>query len=802
MLSGCFGTRHLSDGEKRIYHQQIDAPKHINNGVLKEQLTQQANKTILPFVPTSLTIGFYYFGNMFYKPEKYEARKTKVAEKYDKRIARTDNDRRINTLEYKKQQMLDRLEAKIQNGNTLMQWGEPVVVFDSTQLGPSAQRIETYLFSKGYFDASVSTSTEQASWHKKMVNITYSVETGIPYYFDSIIYFTQNDLRIDSLLNASEPMSYIHRGDVYDEEKLSRERERIDLLLKDNGYYNFSRQYVEFNLDTSSLSGRRIIFMANIRPPDRGVMHPIYRVDSIRFTADANVIRPGDERMNEVYNNILFRYFTDDYSPKILSPRVAVRPGTLYSRSRTLQTQQQLAKLEAFKFVNINYDTSGGYFITNIFTSPLSRYEWSNEAGVNVTEGYPGPFYNLNLKRRNLFGGLENLDFNGRIGFEGVSSALQTENIYRSIEAGVNTSLTLQKFLFPLNRAAQARFGNYNPRTRIQVGYAYTNRPEYTRSNASGSFTYLWETRRTTELFLTLTNINVISTPFKTAQFDSLLLDQEQRGNLSLSRSFNPSFVSSMIFGIGWNNNYRNSETNSSYIRAQIESGGTSLNFLSTDPITDRGLEYFQYLRFSFDFRRNIILNRTTTLAWRVNTGMAYPYSDNKTLPYEKFFFAGGSRSIRAWRPRRLGWGSLPPSVSEDIKEDGYFDYSFERPGEILLEGSIELRKDLFGFVEGAAFIDAGNVWLFRELQRPEGITYGTTQFRINEFYKQLGIGTGFGLGFDFTFLILRFDVGIKVYDPARPPGERFVLDDLKFFKPFGQGKEPVIYNIGIGYPF
>jgi hypothetical protein len=63
-------------------------------------------------------------------------------------------------------------------------------------------------------------------------------------------------------------------------------------------------------------------------------------------------------------------------------------------------------------------------------------------------------------------------------------------------------------------------------------------------------------------------------------------------------------------------------------------------------------------------------------------------------------------------------------------------------------------------------------------------------------------VGTGFGLRFDFSFLVLRFDVGIKVVDPAREPGDRFMLTRAKFFKPFGVDKEPVIYNIGVGYPF
>jgi outer membrane protein assembly factor BamA len=258
-----------------------------------------------------------------------------------------------------------------------------------------------------------------------------------------------------------------------------------------------------------------------------------------------------------------------------------------------------------------------------------------------------------------------------------------------------------------------------------------------------------------------------------------------------------------------WNKDYGTYDKNAVFIRAQLESGGTSLNFISPSLITNQGLQYFKYLRVNFDFRRIRILSKWATLAYRVNSGVVYSYAENPTLPYEKFYFAGGSNSVRAWRPRRLGLGSLPPRHTTDPVNNGTFNYQFEKPGEILLEGSVELRGKLIGFIDGALFVDAGNVWNFR---RPIGETgAGNSQFQINTFYKQFGIGTGFGLRFDFTFLILRFDVGIKAYDPARDPGDRFVLNRARLFGPYAKRvgdneyvniKEPAIYNVGIGFPF
>jgi outer membrane protein assembly factor BamA len=252
-----------------------------------------------------------------------------------------------------------------------------------------------------------------------------------------------------------------------------------------------------------------------------------------------------------------------------------------------------------------------------------------------------------------------------------------------------------------------------------------------------------------------------------------------------------------MSFSVTWNqHDYGAAKTNSFFIRGSVESGGTFLNIWEPQIIQKENLQPFKYLRANVDLRRNQYFGKNSQVAFRINSGIGYAYSSNKVLPYEKNFFVGGSNSVRAWRPRRLGQGTKPPTLSGDPTGNGLFDYRFEKPGDILLEGSVELRQKLFGFVNYALFVDAGNVWSLSSISDPKA------KFKPGQFYNEFGVGTGFGLRFDFTFLILRFDVGIKAYDPARPDGNRFVLDKVKFFKPFGTDREPVIYNIGIGYPF
>lgn len=755
----------------------------------------------------------YYAGEKRYDPEEFVHKKEEVEKKFDARIARTSSQRKINNLQFRKQKKIDKYNSRIEKGNLFMQWGEPIAVYDSALVNITINRFRNYLFSEGYFENEV---TANVSGIGKFVRVKYEVKVSKPYVIDSIFYRI-SDSAVYDLVTRDARNSLIRKGERYDEDNFTAERERIDLFLKDNGFYDFSRQYIDFNVDTTLLDNRRVAVMMTVREPAKRGYHKQFTVDSVRFTTDAGVTMPGAERHERTYRDVQYQFYEDNYNLKILSQRVFLAPGNLYSRTNTFETQRQLANLDAYKFVNVNYDSSGGKFLANIFTSPLDRYEWSNEVGVNVTEGFPGPFYNLNFKKRNLFGGLENFELNGRIGIEGVASATEDLNVYKSTEAGINTAVIFPQFLWPFRNATQIRLGKYNPKTRLSVGYNYTDRPEYKRTSTTFSNTYTWQNQRTTLYSLALTNISLINSEIKLDSFRVLLDTLNRQGNYNLARSFEPSFVSSMIFSITWNRNYGTFDRNAVFIRAQFEPGGTTLNLINPDFITKQGLQYFKFMRFNFDFRQIRILNSWASFAYRVNSGVAYSYGSDRSLPYEKYYFAGGSNSIRAWRPRRLGLGTVPPGISKNPESDGLFNYQLERPGEILLEASMELRSKLFGFVGGAIFLDAGNTWLFSQqtrLNEESGELEpvpGNTKFRIDSFYKELGIGTGFGLRFDFTFLVLRFDVGIKMFDPARPEGERFVLDKAKFFRPFATKldngtftniKEPVIYNIGIGYPF
>jgi outer membrane protein assembly factor BamA len=280
-------------------------------------------------------------------------------------------------------------------------------------------------------------------------------------------------------------------------------------------------------------------------------------------------------------------------------------------------------------------------------------------------------------------------------------------------------------------------------------------------------------------------------------------LRDENRGNpTAYERSFQPYFISSMNFMLLYNSNNYNHTLDAAYLRLFVEEAGVIGNALfRKDPPVGNNLTYFKYGRINADFRRYFKLSRTNFLVSRINVGIAKPIYGATALPYDKYFYAGGGTSVRAFRPRRLGPGSyfLPAldTLGKQVYVDGIAqkDENIEQPGELLIEGNLEYRFNIFGFWNGALFADAGNVWFLTRESAPEN-----SLFALNRFYKEFGVGAGFGFRFDFNFLIARFDIATRIYDPSTLlQKDRFIPGNYGLSNII---RKKTVLNLGIGYPF
>ena len=230
LLSSCIGTKHLKEDESLLYKQHIKAPKGINTDDLNDLYAQSANRKILG-TPLAPLVWIHYQGKKRFDPKKYENKIRKTEKKFDAKIAKAKTDKKVNNLQFRKQSKLAKFNDRIINGNQFMQWGEPVAVFDSTKVSLTVLRFKEYLFSHGYFQNKVDFKTTNIA---RLVNVRYTIEPGKPYILDTV-YFKVKDSAIYYLLMANVEFSLLKIGDQYNQDKIVKERERIDLLLKASG---------------------------------------------------------------------------------------------------------------------------------------------------------------------------------------------------------------------------------------------------------------------------------------------------------------------------------------------------------------------------------------------------------------------------------------------------------------------------------------------------------------------------------------------------------------------------------------
>lgn len=796
MLQACSLSKNVPEGKYVLFENKIEGNERSNKNELSELFQQEPN-TRIPLFNSSLGVTIYRMGLPFYDSSKVEA-KLQDKIKNNEILIAAQNELERESKEWKKtlkeiekkETQIENLEEKKEFGNLLMRTGNPLVILDSADIQTTVEQQKNYLINNGFFDAEIDYSVKTK---KKKAYVSYEIEEKEPYLIDSFYTNSQNE-EIIQLLKNNNTESNLKVGQIYTQDDAISERQRIETLLKNNGFYMFSKSYIEYNvyMDTST---RKLDIEQLILKPSFTEKHKVFTIDSITFKINSPSNDIIDQHIRSQYRNIDFDFYRAQYSAKLFSSRVFFEEGEVYNRDDFLETQKQLNNLDLFRFLNISFDTLGNSLTAKIFSQPNQKYQLTNQLGLSITEQLPGPFFSTSLRNRNFFSSGEILEFNFRAGLEGVASATD-QGVYQSREIGTSASIIFPRFLIPFWPQSLQKFGRYNPNTRTLIGYNHTNRPEYTRNGLNGLLAYSWATRNNRQQFtLNLADVNYIRTPNITPEFLDVLQELSDQGN-NLIWSFLPSFVSSVSAQSIINfNRYGNFQLNKAgLLRLFVESGGTTLNFLNIDEIDDNTeIANFQWLKLQADWRRYYPLDKKQTLAYRVNFGIAQPYGvSNGILPYEKYFFAGGGTSIRAWQARRLGPGSYTPPTLEN----GLFDYRNEQPAEMIFETMFEYRRNLFGYFDMALFIDAGNAWnIGIENSRPG------SDFRFDRFYKEIAIGTGIGLRMDFDFLIIRLDMATKARDPAQPEGERWILDNISFKRPLGQ-KGQTVFNFGIGYPF
>lgn len=814
ILAGCTRGTELRRGEYLLAKQTIKGNKEIPNEELEALLPQESNRVLItqPITPFLWVYQIARPDFLLYKKPRFERELREYQAQIDRLKSTPDSlrDRRFLRKVGRIERKAEHNKLAIEQGHWWMRVaGEPPAIVTAEDARTNAANLQTFLrTNRGMFDDSVHYRLDTLKFRR--VKVVYDIHQGKPYKVDKVTFLVK-DPRIDSLIRHARGARHLRSGDRVDERNFAAERDRIERLLKDQGYFGFSKENITFSgtYDTSLAEPLKHKMDVRVLIDSFPSRYPYYTLNSVTFVVDGRDPNEPSQRLDSTtYNGIRYIFAGKKYSTRLLDTKVRVRPNQTYSLTLHNETLRRLGTLDQFKFPSITYDTLFYHRLNAlIYAQPLKRFELTSEVGMNVYQGLPGPFLNGALRIRNFLQGLEMLEIAGKAGYDGQPGFTQSSQNLRfndqNFEAGINASLIFPQLLVPGNMLF--RYNNGSPRTQVGIGYSFSDRKDFRRTGFKLAMNYSWQISPKETFYFTPFDINLINTSRQSSEFTAFLLQQRANGN-NLIYTFNRSFVSSLSGSYVYSDNNLNAFRKTRYLRVFVESGGTTLNLLSKkkqDELTDSdALKFYKFLKTSIDYRLYVPLrNRGRSMfVVRGFVGLGWEYSSGGVLPYEKAFFAGGANSMRGWNPRKLGLGGV--AASFDTLKSGAItpSYKFERPGDFQLEINAEWRFPLFrlfGDFNGALFMDAGNVWLLRGNQ-------ANAIFKVGTFLSQTALDAGFGLRFDKSFFILRADWGIKLYEPGRPKlgggTGQWVIGDL-FDKSF-EGRYRPELRFGIGYPF
>jgi outer membrane protein assembly factor BamA len=754
LLASCTATKYVPEDEYLLHDYKIQAGKgDFDKQMLNDYVKQKPNKRIL----------FWRFYLSLYN------------------LSNPDKDNGFN--------------------NWLRRIGEPPAVYDPDLKSQTTVQLGLYMRNKGFYEAQVTDST---IFRKRRAKVFYCVNPRQPYRIRNIDYFFE-DATLSRMVLKDTATTKFRAGGLFDVDVLQEERVRIETLLRDSGYYAFTRDYVYFEVD-SSLKSHLVDITLGIRnypnTNSRGEIlhtdHPVYTIRQVHMMTDFNAMtydrssrRDSIQRDTVVYDSIYLVYSGEpNIRPSVVTQKNYIIPGTLYDASDVNRTYRNLSSLSAFRMVDIRFrevDSDTPQLDCDVLVAPATRQNYSVKLEGTNSAGNIGAAVNFSYGHMNLFGGSEQFDLTFSGAVESITpSSNEIDSTYTGAnimqEYGVEARLRIPKFLLPFRTDQFIR--KYNPQTNIRLSYNYQKRPDYTRTLANASFGYDWRGSEKMIHRVYPVEASLILTPYKSEWFQDWLEGKY------LYYSYEPHLIIDTRYSMIWSNQKLLKNQSFQDIRFNLETAGNLLyagfKTVTPDPGNGNyqilGVDYAQYVKADIDLRSYIFLYEDISLVLRGFAGVGFAYGNSSAMPFEKQYFSGGANSIRAWRVKDLGPGSY--------REPEESDYP-NQTGDVKLEANMEYRFPLFWKLEAALFLDAGNIWSLSSEDDREG-----AGFEFNRFYKEIAVGTGLGTRAVFSFLIFRFDLGIPLRSPYPVEGSNWLPGNARI-----RGRD-LTFNIAIGYPF
>ena len=640
------------------------------------------------------------------------------------------------------------------------------VIYDTLQARLSCQDLMTAMQNEGYMNAGVSLYTETKG---KKLKATYLLHPGQPFLIGKVNYNIQDE-GIQQLLHLDQTDNQqIKPGMRFTVETLDNERKRIAGLLSDNGYFRFNKDFIHFTADT--VMGRKDIALT---------------LQLRKYKSNSN--SPEVDHTRYLIRDVLFQSNDSDrihLRKQVLLNATAIKAGRPYDASALQRTYNNFARLQAVKYTNIKFaevpDTNLLDCHIQISTNKPSTISFQPE-GTN-TAGDLGAAASITYTNRNLFHGSEQLSIEFRGAYEAITG-LEGYQDQNYTEFSVETKLVFPRFLAPfLSKSFRRR---QTASSEWAVSWNFQNRPEFHRRVFSSAWRYRWsEPKHHLNYRFDLLDLNYVYMPWISSTFKRDYLDNAENRNAILRYNYEDIFIMKAGFTVSYTDGV-------DAVRANFESAGNLLNGVSKGfgfKTNSQGqhtlfnIAYAQYVKLDFDYTHLFQFDKRNALALHAGLGVAYPYGNSTVLPFEKRYFSGGANSVRGWSVRELGPGKFKGT-------DGRIDF-INQTGDVKLDLNAEYRSSLFWKLQGALFIDAGNIWTLRNYSEQPG-----GQFKFTEFYKQIAASYGMGLRLNFDYFILRFDVGMKAINPAyESEKEHWSIFHPKLSRDFD-------FHFAVGLPF
>ena len=701
--------------------------------------------------------------------------------------------------------------------------GELPAIYDHFATVETALSMQKYMRNKkGFYDAQVSLDTSSVSYK---TYVEYIIEANRRYYINSLKYIGK-DTNMVEIIKGMHGNTVIKVGDPLDATAFDLEKTRIVNELQNRGYANFAPNYIDIKGDSTGLDHKVDIFI-EIYPPAPGETHKKYRVGNVNIYTDYFRGAESDDFYSEKVGNYTYFGKTKDFlvKPFTLSYKTFPEPGDIVRKDDRLKTFKGLSGLSSYRFVSMN-PTADSVVDTIInFDIYLTAFQkkWIGDYGADIfystisadQKNIIGYSISSTFNNRNAFGGSENYSIGLEYGQELELNPLASRTVSVSLQNSLNIPrevnlLGMSSMLRAMRIVSAEGLKSFKEqaKTNIEGGIRIQRIKDFLDEEEIGvSFGYSFSP----DLY-TRYNIRQIAFNLNIAEIKQRLLDQIQN-NPAIINSFEDYLITSLFFrDVGFSKQSKVSPKGYSWAIAGyfglsgLETWATNkiYNAFAEDNVefrikgstADQDVNFAKFTKVSLDLRAKKEMNKKSEFASRLFLGVVNPFGGDKIVPFREQFGVGGPTSLRGWEQSELGPGGY--SVLLENPNDGQLFY---QKGDIKIEMNLEYRFEMFkvpftsGKVEGAFFMDAGNIWLMRA----DG---DRTDAKISgDFYKQIAVAGGWGLRFDFDYFLIRFDFGYKLRDTYPDP------DNGGYWRSFKEIRSQGTWGfgnlqVGVGYPF